>query len=87
MLQQFHWPAEKRCTRSYSKQLNSLSLKSEDPTLNLQKSFPHSLSAATMLKMGKLTKFAKHDTVQVQIEGFDAKEGWTVAKTVVFSRE
>ena len=37
--------------------------------------------------MGKLIKLAKRDTAQVQTEGFDVKDGWTVAKTVMFSVE
>ena len=44
MPRQFHWPTEKRCKTSHSKQLNSQRLKSKDPTPNLRKSFPHSLS-------------------------------------------
>jgi hypothetical protein len=40
-----------------------------------------------MLKMGKLIKPVKRDTVQVEIEGFDVKDGWTVAKTVTFTVE
>ena len=40
-----------------------------------------------MLRMGKLIKSAKRHTVQVEIEGFEVKNGWDVPKTVMFSVE
>ncbi|CAB3984462.1 transient receptor potential cation channel subfamily M member 6-like [Paramuricea clavata] len=78
-------PPTKRCKSSHTKQQSS------EPTkfsvAKPQKSFPPSLSVATMLKMGKLIQPAKRDTIQVQIEGFAVKDGWTVAKTVTLSVE
>ena len=67
-------------TQQYSEPLKSTDAKP-------QSSFPPSMSVATMLRMGKLIKPAKHHTVQVEIEGFEVKNGWDVPKTVMFSVE
>ena len=71
----------KRCRSSNTKQQNSEPLKSTDPKPH--KSFP--LTVATMLKMGKLIKPTKRDTIVVEIEGFEVRDGWSVPKAVMFS--
>jgi hypothetical protein len=78
-------PPKKRTKSNHTEQRASEPMKSSDSKLH--KSFPSSLSVATMLKMGKLIKPVKRDTVQVEIEGFDIKDGWTVAKTMTFAVE
>ena len=52
-----------------------------------KKSFPPSLSVATMLKLGKLIKPPKLKAIPIEIEGFEIKNGWTAARIVTFSVE
>ena len=67
-------------TQQYSEPLKSTDAKP-------QSSFPPSMSVATMLRMGKLIKPAKRHTVQVEIQGFEVKNGWDVPQTLMFSVE
>ena len=73
MPQKCKFPPPKRCRSSNTKQQNSEPLKSTDPKPH--KSFPSSLSVATMLKMGKLIKPTKRDTIVLEIEGFEVRDG------------
>lgn len=73
--------------RDNAKKRNSEPLNTSSSDTESRKSFPPSLSVATMLKMGKLIKPTKRETIQVEIEGFEIKNGWTVARTVMFSVE
>ena len=83
MPQKCKLPPPKRCRSSHTKQQNSEPLKFTDPKPH--KSFPSSLSVATMLKMGKLIKPTKRDTIVVEVESFEVRDGWSVPKAVMFS--
>lgn len=50
-----------------------------------KKSFSPFLSVATMLKLGKLIKPPKRKAIPIEMEGFEIKNGWTLARIVTFS--